>query len=1163
MQLSVFLRCCTLLCAFLFCEFAAGEAVSSAEKSDVQSKRWMRYCSISPDGKTIAFSCHGDIWLVDAGGGNARLLTTHSGYERSPVWSPDSEQIAFASDRHGNFDVFMISALGGPARRLTFNSAQDIPSSFTPDGERILFSSRRIDSAAAAIGSMRMGELYSIPTAGGRPRQELSTQAEYASYNPDGSQLAFHDYKGIEDRWRKHHTSSVTRDIMLRDSKTGKQTRLTEYGGEDRNPVWSADGKTLYYLSEEAGTFNVWKIDPADPAKRSQLTHHKTHPVRFLSLAKDGTLLYGFNGEIWSKPEGEPTKQLAINVAADQRNNDARREVRSSGASTYAVSPNEEEVALIVRGEVFVTSVEFGTTKRITDTPEQERNVTWGEDGRTLYYDSERGGSWNLYKATIAREEDESFADAAVVTENALLVTPDETFQPVVSPDGKKLAYLKNRDEIMVMDLESKKSSTVIPQRKNHSYADGDIEYAFSPDSRWLTATYHGHQLWTPEVAAVKLATGEIVNITQSGYAEELPLFSSNGKVLLYASNRYGERGHGSDGREADIFGLYLNQEAYDEAHLSKADLALKKKRAKKKKEREKKEKGKEKDKDKDDDDAEEEKEEDADTEDEEDSEKESPEKKEDSKDKGDKEKEDDEEKASDTDEKKKDKKKVDPIKFELEDRDARLRRMTVMSAPIGSFDLSPDGEHLLFTAKFENKWGLWVSKLRDRSTTKAMSLSSPGAVRFSKDGKSAFIRQGGGISKLSVAGALTGGKATAKPVKFSAELNIHGPSERKYIFDHVHRQTAEKFYDPKMHGIDWDAMRDNYEAFLPSITNNYDLCELLSEMLGELNASHTGARYYPRLGGDSTAALGLLFDDAHEADGLKVLEVIPRGPCDKAEVKIGPGHLITHIDGERLTADINPFSLLNHKSGKLVRLTLHDGEADEEWEEFIRPTSAYSQANLMYRRWIENCRKRCEELSGGRIGYVHVRSMDESSFRHVFSEVLGRNYDKEALVVDTRFNGGGWLHEDLATFLNGELYCYFIPRGHELGDLGGEPVDKWTRPVAVLQSESNYSDAHFFPWAFKQKGIGKLIGAPVPGTSTAVWWESQIEPRLIFGIPQVGITDLSGRYLENWQLEPDVLVINDAESVGRGEDKQLARAVEELIKEVDAEKKKAAKVKK
>ncbi len=1156
MKSNLFLRNCLLglIIGGIFCICSHGVQAES-ESSSVE--QWMRYPAISPDGKTIAFSYRGDIWLVDREGGRARLLTTHAGHERSPVWSPDGNEIAYASDRNGNYDIFVVSIDGGPSRRVTHHSAQDIPFSFTPDGKRILFASRRLDSADSAIGTLRMAELYSIPAVGGRPRQEMTTQAEYASYNPDQSLLLFHDYKGIEDRWRKHHTSSVTRDVMLRDAKTGKQTRLTEFEGEDRNPVWSSDGKWIFYLSEEdVDNFNVWEMDIESPEKRRRLTAHEKHPVRFLSAANDGTLAYGYNGGIWVKPKGEESRQTEIDAPIGDRNNDRRREVRSNGVSDYAVSPNEKEVAIIVRGEVFVTDVEFGTTKRITSTPEQERTVSWGEDGRTLYYDSERDGSWNLYKSTIAREDDESFADAVIVTEEPLLVTQDETFQPLVSPDGKKLAYLKNRDEIMVMELETKKSSSVIPRRKNHSYADGDIEYAWSPDSRWLTATYHGHRLWTPEIAAVKLADGEVINVTQSGYSEFHPKFSSNGKMLLYATNRHGERGHGSDGNEADVFGLFLNQEAFDEAHLSKAELALKKKRAKKKKEKEEQQKEKEKQEEG----------------------KESPPKgnaqsgrqlsstpsvdtatfvplfkEEDTKNEKSSGEKDGDDKASTK--KKDDKKKTDPIVFDLEDRDQRLKRLTLMSAPIGSFDVSPDGEVLIFTAKFEGKWGLWVTKLRDRSTTKAMSLSSPGRVQFTKDGKSAFIRQGSGVSKLKLAAALTGGKATAKPVKFSAELNIDGPAERQYIFDHVHRQTAQKFYDPEMHGVDWDAVGDNYEAFLPSINNNYDFTELLSEMLGELNASHTGARFYPRLGGDSTGVLGLLFDEAHEGDGLKVVEVIPRGPSDKAELNIQPGHLITHIDGERIKAETNHWELMNHKSGKLVRLTLHDPEADEEWEEFIRPTTAHAEGGLMYQRWIESRRKKADELSGGRVGYVHVRGMDESSFRHVFSEVLGRNYDKEALIVDTRFNGGGWLHEDLATFLDGELYCYFVPRGHERGDLGGEPVDKWTRPVAVLQSESNYSDAHFFPWAFKRKGIGKLIGAPVPGTSTAVWWESQIEPKLIFGIPQVGITDLEGRYLENWQLDPDVLVINDAESVARGEDKQLAKAVEELLREVDAKK--------
>ena len=382
--------------------------------------------------------------------------------------------------------------------------------------------------------------------------------------------------------------------------------------------------------------------------------------------------------------------------------------------------------------------------------------------------------------------------------------------------------------------------------------------------------------------------------------------------------------------------------------------------------------------------------------------------------------------------------------------------------------------------------------------------------------------------------------------------MTIDGPAERDYIFEHAWRQVKRKFYDENLHGVDWPALKENYAAFLPSINNNYDFAELLSEMLGELNASHTGARFRPqRPDGDATAAFGLLYDVNYDGDGLKVAEVIDRGPCDAADCKIKPGVVITHINGIKLTQDVNPWKLLNRKAGKPQRLTL---QGDEEWEEVIRPISVGAENNLLYERWIANCRKMCEELSDGRIGYVHVRGMNDGSFRRVYSEVLGKNNEKEALIVDTRFNGGGWLHEDLATFLSGKTYCQFSPRGHEDGGLGGEPINKWTKPVVVLQSESNYSDAHFFPWTFKEKGVGKLVGSAVPGTATAVWWERQINPAIVFGIPQVGMLTNDGQYLENNQLEPDYKVLNDPPAVAAGNDPQMEMAVKVLLEDLKQE---------
>lgn len=1131
---------------------------------ETESKPWIRYPSISPDGENIAFSYQGDIWVVSSDGGAARMLTSHAGYERSPVWSPDGKWIAFMADWNDGGDVYLVAASGSVPQRLTFHSATDEPTAFTPDGKYVLFTSRRQDAPDAFIGSIAMGELYRISVEGGRPEQVMTTSADGANFDSDGKRIVFEDYKGYEDVFRKHHTSSVTRDIWTFEPKSGDYRKLSGFRGEDRSPVWSPDGQSVYFLSEQVeatapgdkgknpvsaakegdkvipqldSSFNVWKLNINDLSDQQQITQHSTHPVRSLSIADDGTLCYGYNSEIWiRRPDAEP-QQVSVRLRTGMRTNAVSLESFRDDATEFAVSPNEEEVAFVVRGEVFVANVEFGTTRRITNTPSQERSVTWGDDNRTLYYAGERDGSWNIYATSIDREDEGGFANATILTEKPILVTDDETFQPVCSPDGEKLAYLKDRTELCVLDIESGESRTVIPAKQNFSYSDGDIQYNWAPDSLWLTSTYHGHESWITEIAMANVETGEIVNMTDSGYGEGNPRFAAEGKVLLYGSDRFGERSHGSWGGESDVLAVYLTQAAYDEATLSKEELALKKKREEKAKEEEKDKKKKDKDEDGDDDSEEDgkapeddeldmdESDDDADDEDEADD---------------DDDEEEDEDEGDDDDE-------VEPIEFEQERLDLRRRRLTLHSSQLASFDLSPDGEKLVYAAQVDDKWGLWLCEVRDRSTSKIMGLGGPGALQFSKDGKSVFLMQQGQLSKVDI----NGGSAKDNRIAFNAQMNLDAPSEREYIFDHAWRQVREKFYDVNLHGVDWEGLRDNYRAFLPTINNDYDFAELLSEMLGELNASHTGGRFRPRRRDtDSTASFGLLYDVDYDGDGLKVAEVIDQGPCDTAECQIEAGTVITHFNGVPLTKETNPWKLLNHMEGKPVRLGLRSDE--KEWEEVIRPISSGAESNLMYERWIAGCRQRCEELSDGKIGYVHVRGMNDGSFRRVFEEVLGRNNEKLALVVDTRFNGGGWLHEDLATFLDGERYVAFAPRGFEEGGLGGEPIFKWTRPVAVLQSESNYSDAHFFPWAFREKGVGKLVGAPVPGTATAVWWETQINPGVVFGIPQVGMLTKEGTFLENDQLEPDVLVLNDPPAVAAGEDPQLEAAVKELLKEVE-----------
>jgi C-terminal processing protease CtpA/Prc len=258
----------------------------------------------------------------------------------------------------------------------------------------------------------------------------------------------------------------------------------------------------------------------------------------------------------------------------------------------------------------------------------------------------------------------------------------------------------------------------------------------------------------------------------------------------------------------------------------------------------------------------------------------------------------------------------------------------------------------------------------------------------------------------------------------------------------------------------------------------------------------------------------------------------------------------VTAIDGVALAPSLDPAIPLNRKAGRLVLLDLASADGRTAWQEAVKPVDLRAEADLLYERWVERCRDAVAKASGGRVGYVHVRGMNESSFRRTFSDVLGRHSDADALVVDTRFNGGGWLHDDLCGFLNGRPYLDFVPRGKERGSFGGEPLFRWARPAVVLMSEGNYSDAHLFPYAFKALGIGKLVGAPVAGTGTAVWWETLLDPTLYFGIPQVGMMAPDGRYVENQDLDPDVLVLLDPREAAAGTDAQLLAAVATVLAE-------------
>ena len=1082
----------------------AGSSVQ-ASASQAFTPLWLRDVMVSPDGQQVLFCYKGDIYKVSTKGGTAVQLTTHDSYECSPVWSADGKQIAFASDRHGNLDIFTMSADGGSATRLTYNSVAEVPQAFSPDGKWVLFGAAIQDpSASVMFPDNTLPELYKVPAKGGRTLQVLGTPAEMLSFAADGKSFYYQDRKGYEDEWRKHHTSSITRDVWFYDAKSGQHTNITAHAGEDRNPVASADGKTLYFLSERnGGSMNVYALNTG--ANNGQqpvaVTTFKTHPVRFLSAARNGLLCYTYNGEIYTQKNGSQPQKLSITLTRDDEPVISDLTF-TSGARQAVVSRDGKQVAFVARGEVFVTSTEYATTRRISQTAGAEADVDFAPDGRTIVYASERNGNWQLYTASIVRKEDLNFANATLIKEESVFpelpalqlngkldFSQVERQYPKYSPDGTKLAFIEDRIKLKVVDLKTKKVTQVTDGSKWFRQ-DGGFDYEWSPDGKWFVLSYIANKRdpYTDQ-GIVSAEGGEIHPITQSGYMSGRPRWVMDGKAIMFESERYGMRSHASWGSQEDVFLAFLTQDAYDRYRLSPEDYALLKELEKAK-----------------------------------------PEKKADADKKADK------KSKNKKDDKKADADSVKTLKIEFEGIEDRIVRLTPNSSRLGDAIVSKDGESLYYFAAFEGAPDLWKMDLR-KHETKLLSKGGSGVLQMDKDGN--LYSLGSSMKKIE-----KGDKMTT--IAYDAQMKLDLAAEREYLLRHVAKQINKKIFRTDYNGCDWDLMVKNYARFLPHIANNYDFAELLSELLGELNVSHTGGRFRPAANGDATAQLGLLYDLTEATDGLKITAILEGGPFSKASSKVKVGDVVTAINGQPLTKDTDLAQLLNLCRGKKTLVSIK-GSAGT-WDEVVLPISQSAQSALLYKRWIKSRAAEVERLSNGRLGYVHIEGMDDASFRDVYSDILGKYNLKEGIVIDTRHNGGGRLHEDIEILFSGHKYFTQVIRGREVCDM---PSRRYNHPSIMLQAEGNYSNAHGTPWVYSHQKIGKLVGAPVPGTMSSVNWETMQDPTLIFGVPVIGYQLPDGTYLENTQLEPDVPVLNKPETVVKGVDLQLEAAVRELLKQL------------
>ena len=1056
---------------------------------------WLRHSALSPDGKVISFTYKGDIYTVPVSGGRATQLTFHTAHDYGAVWSKDGNQIAFASDRHGNFDVFTMPSTGGQAKRITFHSRNEKPFSYGIKNDSVYFGAVRMDDVNhRQFPSGSQPELYAVSIDGGRVNQVSTLPMEHIQLSKSGDSILYMDKKGGENYWRKHHTSSIARDIWLYNVKNKTHKKLTNFAGEDRLPHFADNDTAMYYLSEQSGTFNVYKKSLLNQSTSTQITNFDLHPVRFLSVAS-GVVSFGYDGELYILDNTENPKKVNVEIVTQNISNPEAFLSINGDVQEMAIAPNGKEIAFISRGEVFVTSVDHEFTKRLTNTPESERFVSWGPEGKSVIYSSERNNNWSIYKTEKVRSEEPFFFAATLLKESPVIENRKDTYLAQYAPNGKKLAYIEDRRTLKIRDLSTNTETVLLTPDDLFHMSDGDKSFSWSPDSNWLLVDW-SKTLSNDEVLLLAADGSKRVNLNQSGYYDFGAKWVNKGKQMLWLSNRNGLKSYATSGRsQLDVYSLFFTQDSWDEFNLSEEDFKLKEEIEKLKKE---------------------------------------------------KNEEESVSKVAKKAKQKKDKKSqmAKPLTIDWEGLEDRKKRLTIHSSSLADAVLSKDGKKLYYLARFEDKLNLWSTELRSGDTKIAIKLNaSSGSLQWDKDMKNLFLLSGGNISKIDPE------KGKKEGIAIQAEMKFNSDAERQAMFDHVWIRTKAIFYHSNFHGVDWDLMKKEYGKHVKHTGNSHEFAELLSEMLGELNVSHAGA------GGasnkvskpDNTASLGVFYDNKFKGNGIRITEILKNGPLDKAKFKIELGDIIQKIDGLPITADKDYAQFLNRKVGKFTLLEITNPETGKTQEITVKPISLGKESNLLYKRWVKNNKNEVEQKSNGTLGYVHLPGMSDGPYRDIYQDMMGKYANAKGMVIDTRFNSGGDLVADLAMFFTGTP---FITYETETRVVGGEPTSRWTKPTLALINEAQYSDGHCFACGYTDLKIGKTVGMPVPGTCSFAGWEG-LPDGSYWGVVPVSAKDINGNWMENNQTEPTVKIKNMPGTIDNGVDQQLDRAIKELLQEL------------
>jgi tricorn protease len=1068
--------------------------LSAAEAPDENDMRLLRMPDIHGD--QIVFVYAGDIWTVPTGGGEARRLTSHGGSELFPKFSPDGQAIAFSGEYDGNLDVYVIRSVGGEPLRLTYHPGWDRVIDWQPDGRAVRFQSPR------ASRSGRDLQLWTVPAAGGLPTQMILPTGGLSSYSPDAKRLAY-NRNSRENRTWKRYKGGWAQDIWIYDFERNDTQKATDWIGTDSFPMWYGD--TIYYLSDETAKLQIWAYDTRN-GERRQVTDHKEYDCKYPSLG-DGAIVYENGGWLYVL-DLTSGKSRKVTVSLHDDRILARPVIKKvdDNITGADIAPDAKRVVFEARGDIFTVPAEKGDVRNLTATPGvRERSPVWSPDGKWIAYLSDRSDEYEIYL-----EPADGKGEARQLTKGAKYYRFDLKW----SPDSRRILCNDANLALSMVDVESGKITQI-----DRSEIDEIRDFSWSPDNRWVAYARLEPNLFS-SIFLYDAENGEISRVTTDFTDDGNPVFDPKSRYLYFTSARHFNPTIG--GYDLKPFwthqdGLYLvtlkadvpNPFApeSDEVQIKQDDGGNAKgddgKGAKGEK---------------------------------------------------------DEVQADTAD--KKDKDAATKTEIDLAGLTDRIVPIDLRGGNYG--DLAATEDMLFYMSRPTrpgagrgNRQGgngiLQVYKLEDRE--EGTVLDGVDAYGLSADGKKILYAS---QDRYGIVDAAPDQKPAEKPLRTGEmQAKIDPRAEWRQIFREAWRLERDFFYDPGLHGVDWKRMYERYGQLVPYVAHRSDLNYLIGEMIGELNCSHSyvGGGDVPEVKNVGVGLLGCDFTLEDKTGRYRLHNILrerdwnddQRTPLEGPAIRVDEDDYLLAVDGVELRAPINPYALLEGKVDKQVILKVGPSADDAESREVtVKPIA--SEDGLRYVAWTNGNRTKVEQMSKGKIGYLHLPNTSIAGTQE-FAKAYYPQVRKDGLIIDERYNGGGMIPDFFMNILRQKLVNMWKPR---YGASWRTPGTAFLGHLAMISNGYAGSGGDCLPYYFKAYELGPVIGMRTWGGLVGISRGIRLLDGGRVTFPEFAFYNLEGDWdVENYGVDPDIVIDNLPQEVIKGRDPQLEKAVEVLLQRI------------